>query len=93
MFDSRFDHSNHTMFYFNSMEPNNNRHMFTDEAVDAFRSAINNDDFGPLSSIFDEPQLSGIRLQLGRNHGIGPEAQVIMDQAREVLAMLERGYG
>jgi len=64
------------------------KQWFTDEAVDAFRSAINDDDFNQLTRIFNTDQMNMIRRHLGVNHGIGMPEEEQIDRARMALRML-----
>lgn len=57
--------------------------MFGEEAMNAFRCAIHDDDFGPLSNIFPEPQVRSIRQTLG---AMSSEAEI--DRVRTMLTVL-----
>jgi len=67
------------------MEPNDGTMMFTDEAVDAFRSAINDDDFNPLSRIFVDGDIKRMKRQLGMSYGIGMPDEEMLDRTRQIL--------
>jgi hypothetical protein len=67
------------------MEPNDGTMMFTDEAVDAFRSAINDDDFNPLSRIFVDGDIKRMKRQLYMSYGIGMPDEEMLDRTRQIL--------
>ena len=54
--------------------------MFSDQALDAYRSALEDEDFGPLSRIFDETQMVHFKRRLG-----GMPSEDDMDRVRMML--------
>jgi hypothetical protein len=60
----------------------NGHQMFSDQALDAYRSASEDEDFGPLSRIFDETKMEYFRrrLRLG-----GMPSEDMMDNVRRML--------
>jgi hypothetical protein len=71
------------------MTPDDGTQMMSDQAVDAFRSTIRDDDFEPLSLLFkDRKHLLSIKRTLGMNHGIGLPDDELLDEARMVLNAL-----
>ena len=54
--------------------------MFGEEALSAFRCAIQHDDFGPLSKIFHEVQVRSIRKDLGKM-----PSEVELDRVRMMM--------
>ena len=77
------------------MEASGENHMFTEEAVSAFRSAIKEDDFEPLSRIFrDKYEMADIRRQLVLNHGIGmSDEERMINRARMALNLFALQVG
>ena len=63
----------------------NGTHLFSDQAVDAFRSAIEDDCFSPLTRILDADQMKATRSQLGLKHGIGISEEEKVDRVKMFL--------
>jgi hypothetical protein len=64
------------------LQEDNGLQMFSDLALDAFRSAINDEDFGPLSRIFDESQVRHFKKKFGM------PCDSDLDQVRRMLNMM-----
>ena len=73
--------------------PSNNQiqskhEMFGNIALDAFRSAIHDDDFEPLSAIFPPHQIMMIRQKLGAV----PSMADLEHNARHIMNMFHRRF-
>lgn len=68
-----------------SLMGTNGTHLFSDQTVDAFRSAIDDDCFSPLTRILDADQMKAARSQLGLKHGIGISDEEKVDRVKIFL--------
>lgn len=75
------------------MGKNDGKQWLTDETVQAFQSAIKDDDFGPLSRIFDDTKCMDIRRELGMKHGIGMPPEEMIKDAMMVIDRYRTMYG
>ena len=76
------------------MQPNSEDHMYTQEAVDAFQSVIEDEDFEPLSRVLTNPDILRLtRRRLCMHYGLGLPDEEMINQARSVIEMFSKGFG